>query len=347
MLPAPVQGPAFVATLRSSFSSLFSRALISVSVLVMLFSSAVFSQEPANFSPGIHDGIGIDLPDSIKFSSKRKWIVGGLHVAAYGGSLILLNSAWYKKYPHTAFHTFNDTGEWLQVDKFGHAWSAYNTGKASAALWRWTGMDQKKAALVGGVSGAAYLTVIEFLDAHSAKWGWSWGDIGANIFGSGLFISQELIWKEQRIQYKFSFHHKSYSPALLADRADDLFGKTWYERMLKDYNAQTYWFSVNMKSFFKTSRVPPWLNVSLGYGGDGMFGGFENTWLDKNGNPVSRKDIPRTRQFYMAPDIDFTKIHSRKKWVRTTLWMLNAFKCPAPSLMIDAKGKVKFFPFYF
>jgi hypothetical protein len=35
-----------------------------------------------------------------------------------------------------------------------------------------------------------YLTVIGAV--HSAKWGWSWTDMAANILGSGLYISQQL-----------------------------------------------------------------------------------------------------------------------------------------------------------
>ena len=181
--------------------------------------------------------------------TNRQIFIGAVNVVGYGGSLIILSNTWYKNYPHTSFHTFNDAGEWLQVDKFGHGWTAYNTGRVSAAMWRWAGLSQKQSAIIGGLSGAVYLTVIEFLDAHSAQWGWSWGDMTANIVGSGLFITQELLWKEQRIQYKFSFHHKDYGDSALNKRADDLFGESWYERMLKDYNAQTYWFSANLRSF--------------------------------------------------------------------------------------------------
>ena len=54
------------------------------------------------------------------------------------------------------------------------------------------------------------------------------------------------------------------------------------ERMLKDYNGQTYWLSANLKSFFQGSNIPAWLNVAVGYGADGMFGGFENKWIDED-----------------------------------------------------------------
>lgn len=280
-------------------------------------------------------------------SVKRQWLVGGINVVGYGSSLVILNNTWYKNYPHTSFHTFNDSREWLQVDKIGHAWTAYNTGKISAAMWRWAGVPPKKAAWIGGLSGTAYLTVIEFLDAHSSKWGWSWADMGANLFGSGLFISQELGWGEQRIQYKFSFHRNNYGDPMLEQRADQLFGKSWYERMLKDYNAQSYWLSANIRSFFPKSNWPAWLNIAVGYGADGMFGGFENKWMDNLGNDVVRTDIPRKRQFYFAPDIDLTKIKTHSKFLRTSLAFLNSFKFPTPALMIDSKGKFKAYAFYF
>jgi hypothetical protein len=279
--------------------------------------------------------------------NKRKWLIGGVNVVGYGGTLILLNQAWYKNEDRTSFHTFNDSKEWLQVDKIGHGWSAYNTARATAGMWKWAGLPDKKAAWIGGLTSTAFLTGVEFLDAHSYKWGWSWSDIAANLVGSGLFIGQELLWKEQRIQYKFSFHGNKYNEPMLEDRADNLFGKSWYERMLKDYNAQTYWFSANLKSFLPKSNLPAWLNVAVGYGASGMFGGFENKWIDQLGNEVVRDDIPRKRQFYLSPDIDFTRIKTKSKFLKTAFFMLNSFKFPAPALMLDNKGKMKGYLIYF
>lgn len=306
--------------------------------------------QPAIDQPTLIGSFPLPPTDSVtpSFNKKKRlaWVTAA-NAAFYTGSLIALNAAWYKGYPRTSFHTFDDSREWLQVDKVGHSWTAYTTGKYLSEMWEWAGLSRRKAVWVGGLSGAAYLTVIEFLDAYSAEWGWSWSDMGANVFGSTLFMGQEFLWNEQRIQFKFSFHHKSYSDPMLEQRAGSLFGKPWYERMLKDYNAQTYWFSANLHSFFKNSKLPSWLNVAVGYGADGMFGGFENSWTDKNGNLVTRYDIPRKRQFYLAPDIDFTKIKTNSKFLRTTFALLNAFKCPAPALMLDSKGKLKGYALYF
>ena len=282
-----------------------------------------------------------DTSATMNSARGRVALVTGLNVAGYGSSILIFNNQWYKNYPRTSFHTFNDSKEWLQMDKLGHAWASYNSGRASAAMWRWTGLSEKKATWIGGLSSTVYLTVIELLDAHSSKWGWSWADIGANLLGSGMFIGQQVGWQEQRIQLKFSFHHKNYSDPMLKERADELFGASWTERMLKDYNGQTYWLSSNLHSFFKQSNLPAWLNIAIGYGADGMFGGFENKWIDGDpGFPIDRTDIHRYRQWYLAPDIDFSKIKTDKKAVRILLDFLNCFKFPSPALELS-KGNLK------
>jgi len=271
---------------------------------------------------------------------KRQWLVAGLSVAGYGGSLISLNNAWYNKYEKTAFHTFNDSKEWLQVDKVGHAWSAYNLSRASSSAWQWAGLKKNKAVWIGSASGFTYLTVIELLDAHSARWGWSWADMGANLFGSSLFAAQKLLWSEQRIQFKFSAHRKDYD-ASLNKRVDELYGSSLPERLLKDYNTQTYWLSFNAKSFFPKSSLPAWLNVSIGYGAEGLFGGFENRAYDKNGAVIfDRQDIKRYRQWYLAPDIDLTKIKTKSKFLKTTFSVLNSVKIPAPAIELS-NGKLR------
>ena len=245
-------------------------------------------------------------------------------------------------YPKTGIHSFNDSKEWLQVDKIGHGWSAYNLARLSSSTWEWAGINSRKAAIAGTLSGFTFMSVIEFLDSRSAEWGWSWADMAANSLGSGLYLGQEMLWKEQRIQYKFSFHRVDHKQADLIQRADNLFGESLAERMLKDYNGQTYWLSFNLRSFFPDSKLPKWLNMSLGYGAEGLYGGFENRAYDKNGNVIfDRRDISRNRAFYISPDIDLTKIKTGKKWIRTTLFMLNAIKVPAPALRLNSKGQFR------
>ena len=98
---------------------------------------------------------------------------------------------------------------------------------------------------------------------------------------------------------------------------------------------------LNLKSFFPKSNIPAWLNVSTGYGAEGLFGGFENKATDKAGNiTFNRPDIKRFRQWYLSPDIDFTRIKTNKKAVRVLLDALNIIKVPAPVIELS-NGKVK------
>ena len=279
-------------------------------------------------------------------NKKRIYIITAVNIAGYGGSLIALNQAWYANYPRSSFHFFNDDKEWLQVDKIGHGWTAYNTGRLSTAMWRWAGLSEKKAALIGGLSGTAYLTVIEILDGFSSQWGFSWGDMTMNVVGAMSYVGQELGWKEQRIQIKFSYWPYSY-PSDLTQRSDELFGDGGMERVLKDYNSQTYWISANLRSFMPDSRIPRWFNVSVGYNARLMLGGTENVWTDENGTIYDYTDIERYRRFFLSVDVDLTKIKTNKKWLRSIFSLVNSIKVPAPAIEYNSKGEFKLHGFYF
>lgn len=274
--------------------------------------------------------------------NQRVKIVAATNIAGYSAAMVGLYAAWYKDYPQTNFHSFNDFHEWMQMDKIGHAYSAYAESKASMELWRWTGIDRKKRIWIGGMSGAFYQTVIEVLDGFSAEWGWSWTDFAANIVGSGMLVAQELAWDEQRIQFKFSFHRKTYLDPELNARSNELFGKSTAERFLKDYNGQTYWLSFNIRSFFPESRIPAWLNISFGTGAEGLFGATENKATDDNGNVYFyRPDVKRYRQWYLAPDIDLTRIKTKHKGLKLVFNLLNVVKFPMPALQYS-NGKFRF-----
>ena len=278
---------------------------------------------------------------SEKEKNKRVKIVAGTHLLAYGAGMTALYGAWYKDYPQGKFHFFNDSKEWKGMDKIGHSFTAYAVGKGSMELWRTTGIKDKKAIWLGGLSGAAFQTIIETLDGFSTEWGWSWADFAANTGGSALLIAQELAWKEQRIQLKVSFHKKNYKDVMLEQRSNNLFGSSLPERLLKDYNGQTYWLSAGVKDFFPQSKMPAWLQVAVGTGAEGMFGGYENIKKDGSGNIIfDRRDLKRYRQWYLAPDIDLTKIRTKKKSVKIILHVLSFIKFPTPALELN-RGKLK------
>lgn len=275
----------------------------------------------------------------------RKLILGSVQASLWSGSFLALNKAWYANYPKSSFHFYNDSREWLQMDKLGHSWSTYQISQHTSKIWQWAGTSHKNSVIIGSLSGMAYLSIIEILDGYSDKWGFSGYDVLANASGAGLYGFQELAWQEQRIKMKLSYFPVEYGT--LDSRADALFGAGFIEKILKDYNGQTYWLSFNLKSFFSKASVPSWLNFAVGYRAGTMLGGYENTWKESNGYIIDRTDIKRIRKFHLSLDVDLSRIKVKNKKVQTILSILNVLKIPSPSFEIDAKGKFRFHPLYF
>jgi hypothetical protein len=290
----------------------------------------------------------IQKATSIPTSPNKGRVIGVTtgYAAGWTASLVALNETWYSGFPKSKFHAFDDSGEWLQVDKIGHAWSSYRLSLVYSSILQWSGVEKDKSVYLGAASGVLSLSVIEILDGYSAKWGFSWSDMGANIVGSGMYAGQHALWGEQRIAFKFSSHKNIYPTGMLRDRARSLYGTSVGARLFKDYNAQTYWFSANLHSFMPESKLPKWLNLAVGYGARGMYGGFENTWQDDNGNFYDRSDIPRLRQFYLSPDIDLSFIDFKSKFWNTFFKAVR-FKVPLPTLEINSDGSTKFHAVYF
>jgi hypothetical protein len=252
-------------------------------------------------------------------------------------ALVGLNQLWYADYPKSDFHFINDNDEWLQMDKAGHVFSAYHLGSYGANALKWSGSSRKSQLLYGATVGFAFLTAVEVFDGFSQEWGASSGDLIANAGGTALYVSQELLWKEQRIVPKFSFQTTKY-----ASLRPNVLGSSLSEEIFKDYNGQTYWLSVNLHSFFKSSKLPKWLNLAVGYGADGMISGRSETAADLN-LPI----IKRERQFYLSLDADLTKIETKSAFLKTFFSIFNAIKIPAPTIEISGSQGVKLRGFYF
>lgn len=274
-------------------------------------------------------------PADSLYVSRRNGVVVGQSVAM-ASALVGLNQLWYKDYEKSTFHFKNDNASWLQMDKAGHVFSSYHLGRYSSELLQWSGVSKKNRLLYGATSGFVFLTAVEIMDGHSAEWGFSWGDALANAAGTGLYVSQELLWDEQRIVPKFSFQRTVYAKA-----RPEVLGSGLSEEILKDYNGQTYWLSFNLHSFAKESKIPKWLNIAVGYGAEGMV-----TAEDRLVNTIFFPDS-RTRQFYLSLDADLTKIETKNHFLRTVFSVIQSIKIPAPTLEIRELGRTKMHFVYF
>jgi hypothetical protein len=210
-------------------------------------------------------------------------------------------------------------------------------GNSSKNALQWSGISKKNQIFYGATFGFAFLTAIEVLDGYSQQWGASTGDVTANAAGTCLLISQEIFWKEQRIIPKYSFHTTEF-----ASQRPNILGKSLNEQILKDYNGQTYWLSINLHSFYKKSKIPKWLNVAVGFGAENMISG--NTGF----SDPNIKSIPeRYRQFYLSFDADLTKIKTKSALLKTVFSVFNTIKIPAPTIEYNTNGVFNFRYLYF
>lgn len=267
-------------------------------------------------------------------NKNRLKLVVGTEVVGYAGVMTGLYSLWFADYPSSGFHSLNDNSSWQQMDKVGHCMTSYYVGMASYEALRWSGVKKNKAIGFGGTLGLFFLTSVEILDGYSAEWGASWGDVGANATGTFFFIGQEMLWDEQRILLKFSFHTTKYD-----ELSPNFLGENLSQNIIKDYNGQTYWASVNIASFLsEQTKFPKWMNVAFGYGADGMTGTIEN---------LSHPEIIRYRQYYVSLDIDLTRIKTKSKLANTLLGAFGFVKFPLPTVEFNSLGKTKFYGVYF
>lgn len=257
---------------------------------------------------------------------KRVTTVAISSTLVYSASLIGMNELWYKNSPRSKFHFFNDNPEWLQMDKCGHFFGAYHISSVGAEMYLWTGTSDRKARIYGALTGLLFQTPIEFLDAYSPDFGASWGDALANLSGSAFYLGQHAVWNEIRIQPKFSFHRTPY-----ASIKPKLLGEGFAQEFLKDYNGQTYWLSGNVSSLLsKSTHVPKWFNVAIGYSGEEMLRGRRH----QNEN----EGYDMYRQWYLSLDVDFSRIETNKRWLKIAFFVLNSIKVPFPALQLDRRN---------
>ena len=269
--------------------------------------------------------------DTSKVNRQRIRIltIGG--TAGYTAALAGLSQLWYADSESQSFRFFNDNAEWKQVDKVGHFFSSFYFSYGTSKALQWSGVKKSKSDLLGSLVGFGVLLPVEILDGFSDAYGASTGDLIANAAGSAFYLGQQQLWDEVRIHPKFSFHRTHY-PEL----RPDLLGDNLVSEIIKDYNGQTFWLSVDMDKFLS---FPKWLNFAVGYGAHGM------VYARDQQNIQAGYDSPY-RQYYLAIDFDLTSIRSWSKVVNTLIFLANMIKLPAPTLEFSAKG-TRFHTLYF
>jgi hypothetical protein len=272
-------------------------------------------------------------------NKRRLRTVIGLESAFYLTGNAYLQFVWYKDHDRVPFHFYNDNAGYLQMDKCGHAFSAYHYSRLGYDALRWAGLSNKKALIYGGPLGLVLQTPIEIFDGLYEGYGFSNGDMIANTFGSALFTVQQAIWDKQPVVMKFS-----YSPSGYPKYHPYHLGETQVQSFFMDYNAHTYWLSANLRDITGIKKIPSILNLAIGYSANGMLGEFNNPQY------INFKPAPqfeRYREWVFSLDLDLSKIKTRSKFLKSLLKQLNVLKVPFPAISIDRINGSRFRPFYF
>lgn len=244
----------------------------------------------------------------------------------WSGSMIGLSQVWYSEVNKEPWHTFDDSRNWLQMDKAGHFYISHKITQFCRDKYVWSGVDNAKSTWIGAGISIGYQTTFEFFDAYSAEWGFSWSDVAANTLGTVSYSAQSLIWEEERIIPKFS-----YSPTDYAAIRPAVLGSNFAESLLKDYNGQTYWLSFSPATFFKNSKVPKWACISIGYSVDGKLKGDAETYTDL----ATGTTYQSQREFLLSLDIDFSRLPIKRPWLKAVVKQLNYVKIPFPALRLS------------
>ena len=88
--------------------------------------------------------------------------------------------------------------------------------------------------------------------------------------------------------------------------------------------------SANLYSFWPKSKLPKWLNIAVGYGVQDMVSAEVSKSQALGYSPY--------RQYYLSLDVDFTKIKTKKRWLKTIFLMVNSLKIPAPAIEFSRNG---------
>lgn len=255
----------------------------------------------------------------------------------YLGGMSYLGFIWYKDKERVPFHFYNDGKGYLQVDKWGHAYGAYLESAIGYQWLRKAGVDKKRALIYGGGLGFILQAPIEVFDGLYEGWGFSVWDLAANLSGALLVVGQEALLDSQPIRLKFSFRRSVY-----AEQGHGYLGDTQLESLFLDYNGHTYWLSGGLHHMFPA--IPPWINLAVGYSGDGMYGEFSNR------NSYGGKLLPsydRSRQILFSLDVNWSEIKTNKKLLKHVFYALDFIKIPFPALQYKGGEGVRGYWMYF
>jgi hypothetical protein len=193
-------------------------------------------------------------------------IVGGV----YGTAWTWVSAAWWTRKNASKGFVFLDEGAFgLDTyaggsDKLGHYYANYLMNRGFAGILEWGGFSRTASIVSSTLLTTAFFSAVEVKDAYHLNYGFSAGDVIANLSGQGtalaLMLSPSL---DEAISVKLQYFPSS-----------DFFHALSTDGPLntpEDYTGQTFMLSYHLASLPMVKQEPSlrllrYVDLSLGYG---------------------------------------------------------------------------------
>jgi hypothetical protein len=281
------------------------------------------------FHPGLKDKFDSNSltvsPDSpLKINATKRYhihpvrlaLVGSAITGAWLGLNLYYNQTWWKNRVHY-FKFAEDPYYARDVDKLSHIYTADLITVSSSVLYEWSGFNPALSLVMGSVTALAYETYIEINDGLSPDWGYDWGDMAGNFIGALYPIAQRYVKPLRSFNIKWSFQ-----PSWIDKKLRK------YPDLLDDYTNMKFWITVNPKDLLP-ANIAKYYPAFLGYG--------LGVTLRNASHTTGTSDA--YREFYLAFDIDVTKLPGNTGFLKQLKKILNFYHIPTPGIRIT-KGAV-------
>jgi len=199
-------------------------------------------------------------------NSTRLFTLLGLTAVVDVAGYYRLKDLWYD-WPTSKFHTTDfklDFITYKLMDKYGHFLHSFFVSDFFSRGYRWSGISGENSVYYGALSGWLWMLQIEIADGFFEAWGFSWGDLMFNTFGSGFSLMQQLYPEALGgLQPKVSYHE---SDALRERKYNN-----GTKSIIDDYEGITWWLCANVYHYMPENiqkNYPAWLKpfgLAVGY----------------------------------------------------------------------------------
>jgi hypothetical protein len=267
------------------------------------------------------------INSTAKFTTKQKWIIGGL--VAQQAASIYLEYKWWWQGDYHPFVIRSDGGfnnYSLGVDKAGHFYTSYMYSNLLYELLKYGEFKEKNCVLLSTVLPFIWALSIEIGDGFSS-YEFSPQDLMANSLGIGYAFAQRKVPYLNHFKFKFSYFPGQYY-------RDNNY-KGW--SLTADYDGHIYWLATDVHGILPKSAKrywPKYLNLALGYG----INNYSNV------NFYKYQGYELKREFFIGLDYNLSAIPAKKPAWKTIRNMVDYYHFPAPGFKKTGTGNWEFKP---